>query len=137
MSSRKYFSIITVSALAVLSTVVVVVSILYLLGILKYDSYNEKDFIDSDTYQAVFLTNDQIYFGHLSNINSDYLILYDVYYVRVGENDVGQIIKLGMFEPHGPRDKMIINQEHILFWENLKFDSKVVETIRNVKLQEK
>ena len=91
--------------------------------------------IDAETYQAVFLTNDQIYFGRLKNISNDYLILSDVYYVKVNEEGAGQLTKLGASEPHGPRDEMIINRDHILFWENLKVDSPVVKTIQNIQLQ--
>ena len=90
---------------------------------------------DPNAYQAVFLSNDQIYFGHLKKQNreSDYLILTDVYYVKVGEGSVGQLVKLGQIEPHKPTNEMIINQEHILFWENLSPDSPVVRTIQGYK----
>ena len=102
----------------------------------KYDDYDKRDFIDSSSYQAVFLTNDQIYFGHLKNINFNYLILSDVHYVKVNEDGVGQIVKLGVIEPHGPQDKMIINQDQVLYWENLKASSQVVETIKKLRTQE-
>jgi len=32
-------------------------------------------------YQAVFLTNGQVYFGKVRNLNSQYALLEDVYYV--------------------------------------------------------
>lgn len=99
----------------------------------SYDSTTDNNFIDPTAYQAVFLTNDQIYFGHLKDINSDYLILSDVYYVKVNEEGDGQIIKLGVIEPHGPQDKMVINQDHVLYWENLRQSSQVVETINKLK----
>ena len=70
--------------------------------------------IDTETYQAIFLTNNQIYFGRLKNISSDYLILSDVYYVKVKEDGAGQLVKLGMGEPHGPKDEMVINQDQVL-----------------------
>ena len=90
---------------------------------------------DADTYQAVFLDNNQIYFGHLKNTGSDFVTLSDVYYVKVNEGGAGQLVKLGMGEPHGPKDEMIINQDHILFWENLRPDSQVIKTIQNMQLQ--
>ncbi|MEK7121210.1 MAG: hypothetical protein AAB857_00710 [Patescibacteria group bacterium] len=92
---------------------------------------------DAETYQAVFLANNQIYFGRLKNINSDYLILSDVYYVKINESGAGQLVKLGAGEPHGPRDEMIINQDQVLFWENLNFDSPVVKTIQSIQSQGK
>jgi len=132
MVSGKNISIVTAASLVILAIVIGSVGVLFLIDFLKYDRYQKHDFIDSSTYQAVFLTNDQIYFGHLKNISSDYLILHDVYYVRVDESSVAQIVKLGIGEPHGPQDKMIINQDQVLFWENLKFDSTVVQTIQNM-----
>ena len=88
----------------VLTVAIGVISVLSLTSFLKYTRYDKQDFIDSDAYQAVFLTNDQIYFGRLKNISSDYLILSDVYYVKVNESGAGQLVKLGAGEPHGPRD---------------------------------
>ena len=94
---------------------------------------NFDSIADPDTYQAVFLTNDQIYFGHLKNISPDYLILSDVFYVKINEGGTGQLVKLGAGEPHGPRDEMIINQDQVLFWENLKPDSQVIKTIQSMQ----
>ena len=96
-----------------------------------------KQIVDPDVYQAVFLDNDQIYFGRLKNAepgsdsSSEYLVLSDVYYVKVDNDGVGKLVKLGQIEPHRPTNEMIINQDHVLFWENLSPDSPVVQTIRS------
>ena len=99
--------------------------------------------VDDSTYQAVFLSNNQVYFGHLKNINSDYPILTNVYYVKLeGDSSqagnspnspTGKLVKLGDNEPHGPRDEMIINKDHILFWENLNTDSQIVKLIEQMR----
>ena len=133
MISGKHVPIILAISVAVLAVAVGVISIFPVISSLKYDNYDKKDFIDPDAYQAVFLMNDQIYFGHLKNINSDYLILSDVYYVKIGQSGAGQLVKLGLGEPHGPKDEMVINQDQVLFWENLKFDSQVVKTIQSMQ----
>ncbi|OGN13616.1 MAG: hypothetical protein A3J47_04235 [Candidatus Yanofskybacteria bacterium RIFCSPHIGHO2_02_FULL_43_22] len=132
MPRSKYVPIIIVG-LVVIGFVVSVIGTPLLTDWLKYDHYDKSDFIDSDTYQAVFLTNDQIYFGRLKNISSDYLILFDVYYVKINESGAGQLVKLGVGEPHGPKDEMIINQDQVLFWENMRFDSQVVKTIQSMQ----
>jgi len=134
MIKNKHAPVILAVSVAVLVILIGVVNILPLTNSPKYDRYDRKDFIDLDAYQAVFLTNDQIYFGHLRNIESEYMILYDVYYVKINESG-GQLVKLGAIEPHGPQDKMIISKNQILFWENLKFDSPVVETIQSMQLK--
>lgn len=117
--------------------VLVVVNLVLIAVLLSMKLYlNGRDFdkvIDSNAYQAVFLDNDQIYFGHLKNIGlSEYLLLADVYYVRVNEDSVGQLVKLGQIEPHGPTNEMIINRDYVLFWENLRSDSPVVKSIQNM-----
>ncbi len=137
MISSKHVPIIVAVSVAILAVAVGVISILPLISSIKYDRYDKEGFIDSGAYQAVFLTNDQIYFGYLKNISSDYLILADVYYVKVDESGTGRLIKLGAGEPHGPKDEMIINQDQVLFWENLKPDSPVVKTIQNMQAQGK
>ena len=124
-------------SVAVLAVAVGAISILPLINSVKYDRYDKKDFVDPETYQAVFLTNDQIYFGHLKNVTSDYLILFDVYYIKVNDDGAGRLVKLGTGEPHGPRDEMIINQDQLLFWENLNSGSPVINTIKNMQLQQK
>lgn len=133
MINHKHVPIITAVSVTVLAVAVGVISVLFVTNFLKYDRYDKNDFIDPITYQAVFLTNEQIYFGRLKNIVSDYLILYDVYYAKVTENGVGQLVRLGVGEPHGPRGEMIINQDQVLFWENLNLDSPVVKAIQQGK----
>lgn len=97
----------------------------------------------SDKYQAVFLTNNQVYFGNLTRVNSDYPVLRDVFYLQVTQAlqpaeqgaPAGQnlsLIKLGG-ELHGPEDEMVINSEHILFYEDLKNDSPIVQKIVEFK----
>jgi len=136
MFSSKHTPIVSAISLVILVVLVGVMTVLAVIKWQKYDGYKKKDFIDQSSYQAMFLTNDQIYFGHLKNISSDYLILSDVYYVKINEEGAGQIVKLGAVEPHGPQDKMIINQDQIIFWENLKPSSPVIETIKKLQLQQ-
>lgn len=96
----------------------------------------------SSTYQAVFLDNNQVYFGKLSNSDRPYATLDDIFYLQVGQplqpsepaTNVN-LIKLGG-ELHGPADKMKINRDHILFIEDLKSDSQVVQAIAKYKEQQ-
>jgi len=92
-------------------------------------------------YQAVFLTNGQVYFGKFSQVNSSYVKLTDIYYLQVQQtvqpkdnsssnNQQVSLAKLGG-ELHGPEDVMFINRDQVLFWENLKDGGKVVTAIKN------
>lgn len=108
--------------------------------------------IDSSKYQAVFFTNGQVYFGKLQKLSGNYFKLTNVFYVQAVESksdgsenpqetssqteaDV-QLIKLGN-EVHGPDDEMIISQDQVLFFENLKKDGKVSESIAKYNSTEK
>lgn len=108
-------------------------------------SYDEDKAINTNQFQAVFLTNGQVYFGKLSHLNHTYVTLKDIFYLQVQSGTVTDsklqdassntstgtqvsLTKLGS-ELHGPEDKMSIASDQILFWENLKNDSKVVQAI--------
>jgi hypothetical protein len=94
-------------------------------------------------YQAVFLTNGQVYFGKVSNVDSGYLKLTDIYYLQVqqqvqpkdqssSQQPQVSLAKLGG-ELHGPEDIMYISRQQMLFWENLKSDGKVAKAIADYK----
>lgn len=107
--------------------------------------------IDGSKYQAVFFTNGQVYFGKLSPVNAHYFKLTDVFYIQAQESETEnkesenpqqtsnqstdiRLIKLGS-EVHGPDDEMIISKDQILFFENLKKDGKVSDSITKYNAQ--
>ena len=93
---------------------------------------------DSSKYQAVFMTNGQVYFGKLSSVASKYQTLTDVYYLQVQQpvqpaqpadtSSQISLTKLGN-ELHGPTDKMNIASDQVLFWEDMSAESAVVKAI--------
>lgn len=95
----------------------------------------------SEGYQAVFLSNGQVYFGK-AQAAGDSVVVKDIYYLQVSQQQIQpapegqtqqpqvQLVKLGN-EIHGPKDEMKINKDHVLFIEDLKEDGKVVKAIRN------
>jgi len=106
---------------------------------------------DSASWKAVFLTNGQVYFGHLKGVGLAYPELSDIYYLQVqkvpiqpaqaannqaGVQDAQQtqdqliMVKFGT-ELHKPMDKMFINKDHIMFYEDLAADSAVVKAIED------
>lgn len=93
--------------------------------------------VSSADWQAVFLTNNQVYFGHLQNYGNSYVVLKDIYYLRAAEPlqqgaqtsaATLNLVKLGA-ELHGPEDIMYVPKSQIMFWENLRKDSQVVQAI--------
>lgn len=100
----------------------------------------------ASAYNAVFLTNGQVYFGKMSKNKDGYVALTDIYYLQVlqqpglqgsGQTEQEQqaqsqisLVKLGN-ELHGPVDEMFISESQILFYEVMKEDSQVVQAIKN------
>lgn len=92
-------------------------------------------------YAAVFLANDQVYFGKVSDQGS-VVILKDVYYIRLNQSTDSakkdseepqlSLVKLGD-QIHGPVDEMRINKEQVLFVERIKDESTVVRAIMQEK----
>ena len=101
---------------------------------------NQNTDVKTGNYQAVFLSNGQVYFGRLSGTTSSYATLEDVYYLQVQkiqpEDPASQgkltLIKLGN-ELHAPVDMMKINKDQILFYEDLKEEGKVLQAIQRYK----
>jgi len=90
-------------------------------------------------WQAVFLDNNQTYFGKLEDINVDYVKLSNVYYLRSSElqqkgdsSSNLSLVKLGG-ELHGPENVMYIRKGTVQFWENLRTDSRVVQLIGTMR----
>lgn len=81
--------------------------------------------IAPNEYQAVFLTNGQVYFGTLSAPAGDFCYLRHVYYLtsqaslRSGRRVQVLLKPLGS-SLHDPEDLMVINRTQISFIENLK-----------------
>jgi len=131
---------------------ILIVVVIILGGLYFIDKYtnvnifgmNSEEKVTVTDWQAVFLTNGQVYFGKVQSYNSNYLHLEDIYYLQVVQAPLQQtqegaaaqpqgqselsLVKLGN-ELHGPQDAMKINSAHVLFTEKLQSDSKVVDAI--------
>ena len=125
---------------------VMLVSVTMLLGFLALylgigGGKNEASYVDTSKFQAIFLNNTSQppYFAKIRSINSKYITIDNIYYLLVNQqvqpsasnttnsNDI-RLVKLGC-ELHGPYDKMIINRDQVLYWENLKEDGQVAQAI--------
>lgn len=101
---------------------------------------SSKGTVKSKAYQALFLTNGQVYFGHLTGIDNSYVKLTSIYYLQVQQTvqpgqskDQSQNVSLAKLggELHGPEDSMYVSREQVLFWENLKGSGKVAQAIKS------
>jgi hypothetical protein len=95
---------------------------------------------ESRMWRAVFLTNNQVYFGRFVDWPiGDSITLTDIHSLELGQNIQPQgaggasefkVVKLGG-EIHSPEDMMVIPKKNILFWENLKKEGNLVRTIES------
>ena len=96
-----------------------------------------NDYYISDGYQAIFVKG-ETYFGKVTNINKDVLVLETVYYLQdqqplqsgpqPKESELA-LVKLGS-EIHGPQNQMVIPLNSISYIENLKETSAIVRAIQ-------
>lgn len=126
--------------------IIIVVVVLAAYGLYRYTAVGMSGLIPSSSgnakegYSAVFLANDQVYFGKVATRGS-VLILKDVYYIRLDQTQPQidknsdnkaqpqlTLVKLGD-QIHGPEDEMRINSDQVLFIERIKDDSTVVKGI--------
>ena len=129
----------------ILAVLLVIVSIVVLgwFADKAYGALTADGGVKGKEYQAVFLTNGQVYFGKVSRVDGSYVKLTDIYYLQVqqqvqpkdsssSQQPQVSLAKLGG-ELHGPEDVMYISRQQVLFWENLKDDGKVTKAIKDYK----
>jgi hypothetical protein len=125
-----------------LAIAVLLLAMVLSIAFAKDKEYKEGKYVDNGKLQAVFLNGGQVYFGNISDLNSRYITLGNIYYLRVNQqvqpeqqnaqpdpNNIS-LVKLGC-ELHGPEDTMVINREQVIFWENLKSDGQVTKAVES------
>lgn len=135
------FNLGRVGVIALLFSVTIL--IIAVTGLIAFSKLRpESRYVNKDRLQAVFLTGGQVYFGKIRALNSSYVGMTDIYYLRVNQqvqpnqqtnNNQNQqqdisLVKLGC-ELHGPQDQMLINRDQVIFWENLKDDGQVAKAV--------
>lgn len=97
--------------------------------------------VNPNAYQTVFLEGNQQYFGHLKGLGTRAPYMTDVYYVRpIGQYkpDLLQqnfsLVKMGD-EINGPENKLYLNWDKVLMWQEMKADSKITKAIEQDKLR--
>lgn len=120
--------------------IIIAVAVIVLAVLTIYRS-SVGSLINASEYQAVFFTNGQVYFGKLQLLSNNYLKLTGIFYLQTNPTDPTnpqqaatdasasvQLVPLGG-EIHGPENEMLINRDQVLFFENLKPDGKVSQSI--------
>lgn len=125
---RWYWMVIVVLALVVIGEAVYV----YV--------RNTTTGIEASHYQAVFLNNNQVYFGKLHDYSTSHPYLTDVWFIQspTGTSDTMKTVSQQQLQltqlkkaVHGPEDEMLLNKSQILFVENLTSNSQVTKLINS------
>lgn len=95
--------------------------------------------IDKDALQVIYMANGQAYFGKLQNTNGTYLVVKTPYTAQSVKAENGQnasndgttsLLKVSA-QVYGSDDSIAIKSDQVLFWQNLRSDSKVSQAIKN------
>jgi hypothetical protein len=127
-------------------TILIFVLVIILIGTSMWQDGSVRNIIQSfkykDSYQVVFLTNGQAYFGNITEITNEYIILKDPYSIKVqqtqadeeGQETSSEIkllsIKDEFYEPEG---YMLIEKSGINYIEELQDSSQIINIIENYK----
>lgn len=118
-----------------------VVLVLVIAGIATWRMVHAPTAPRADRYQAVFLDNGQTFFGKLKNTEGAYLKLEKAYTTQkqdlpedaTDEQKQAVSNNVSLVEVskvvYGPENTMMIRAEQVLFWQDLKTDSKVSKAI--------
>ncbi|QQS21710.1 hypothetical protein IPM09_04300 [Candidatus Saccharibacteria bacterium] len=93
--------------------------------------------IDPSKYQVIYLTNGQAYFGKLQNTRGEYLVVSSPYTAQTpaqqaSNKDTEQTTTLLRVRDqlYGPEDTMAIKSSQVVFWQNLRDDSKISQALK-------
>lgn len=85
----------------------------------------EGKYVDTNKVQAVYMDNDEVYYGRITSISGSYVRLSNVHYLRDKQgspnSQSGDVLeKLGCDLVPRPTEEVLINRDHVSFWENSK-----------------
>ena len=139
----KWFRVAVVGLLVAIAILLLAVSAV--VGLSGNAGSEQSKYVTDSKYQAVFLTNGQVYFGNISKISGDYIQLQNIYYLTQNTSTDSKgntttdgnytLVKLGCQQIHDPVDQMVIERSQVSFWENLQDSGKVVTSIKQFKTQ--
>lgn len=89
--------------------------------------------VNQNEYQAVFLTNGQVFFGRLTVLSGDYYYLHHVYYLSSSTGTKGTQGALTLQrltnDVHGPEDLVALNHAQVLYVENLRPNGRAAQIL--------
>lgn len=134
----------TIGGRRITKGVVIAVSVAVIALVLLVEGFAAHAFTNKTPkhgkYQAVFLTNGQVYFGKLSGIGGKSVTLKDVYLVQSQNGNNASpspsslvLARIDQNTLIHPYQEMTIDAKQVLFWEDMQDDAEVVKKINDDK----
>jgi len=92
-----------------------------------------------NTFQAVFLSNGQLYFGKITEMTNEYIMMENPHFLQLAQEQAEieegvqpemQLISI-KDEFHKPKDFVLIEKSSVIFIEELRDASQIADAIQN------
>lgn len=86
-----------------------------------------------DRWYAVYLQNDQVFYAQIKSWGGDTVKLTNVHYlqtIQVGTTTTSNIVRRGKNELTMPKNFLLLNRAHVLYWEEIGERAVVMDIIR-------
>ena len=120
-------------ALIVIGVLVILLAVFWLIRQV-YQTNLQR--IDTSKYQIIRLVNGQVYFGKLQNTSGEYLVMnaphvaQSVKDTATNAEETTALVRV-KDQVYGPEDSIAIRADQVVFWQNLRDDSKVTQAIKS------
>ena len=121
-----------------IGVVVILVALLLVAGLAKLGPFSSSTSKQS-AWTAVFLTDNEVFFGHITVNDNEHMVLQNVYYLQkpasgqAASNTPASINSLVTNQLQCPTDEINIKASNILYWETLQSSSYVVSRLSQIQ----
>lgn len=117
----------------VLALIVVATVVLVAYGSYAYAEGRAPFGPSDDQWTGVFLTNGRAFYGHFYSAPGEYALLRNAYYLVSTEGSAQFSLRRASDDVHAPRSDMRIAKAHILYLQELRSDSPIVQAIATLR----
>ncbi len=125
--------------LLVISLIVVSLAVTAFVGFAIFRGINGADYVNADSYQEVTLSDGRVYYGKITDMDSAFMTLENVYYMQQNFQTASEanpqqepitLTKLGE-ERSCPSDNLYINRDQVIQWTNIRSEGEVAKAIES------
>jgi len=106
-------------------------------SLFAFGKNGESSYLSTSALQAIDINiagtspTNQVYFGHVKNLNDRFFVIQDVYFFQASSDSSSTSTTLEplVCQIDKPFNQMIVNRSSVNWWENLQSDGQVAKTI--------